>query len=138
MGIDLDSETLVEFDRVNQNEAGIRRRWFSDSSYELILWYRERDDELIGFQICFGNPANAQNAMTWADGSFSYRSIIDEKRGSMSNRTPILNGSEKLPPPERLQDFMRHARTLEPEALKYIEDVLVARAGLPRRFEHQE
>ncbi len=125
MGSTVGNEGLKEFYHVHQNEPGIRRRWFSDSSYELILWYDEPDQKLTGFQICYG-PENSENAITWADGHFSHRSIVDEVN---SRATPILNGAVSLPDNSLVRDFLQHASGLEPEIYDYVRDVLERKLG---------
>jgi hypothetical protein len=117
-------EYLREFNDVYQNEPGIRRRWFSDSSYELIVWYRGIAP--IGFQICY-RSSETEYAITWSEGYFSHRSIVDED--DKINRTPILNGSAALPGSELMEDFMNHAIHLEPEITGYIRGVLEPRFG---------
>lgn len=55
---------LTEVHDVRQYpEEGIRR-WFMDKDIDLILWYKDENKKLIGFQISY-DKRSVQRTITW-------------------------------------------------------------------------
>ncbi|MDD4869161.1 MAG: hypothetical protein PHR77_01275 [Kiritimatiellae bacterium] len=81
---------LVETKFTQQISGEPFRRWFSDSSLDLIVWY-DVHKIIIGFQLCYKYEGE-EKALTWtADQGFSHRRIDDgENRPARHKMTPIL------------------------------------------------
>lgn len=55
---------LTEIENVRQvPDEGIRR-WFMDKDMDLILWYEENSDKVVGFQISY-DKRSVQRTVTW-------------------------------------------------------------------------
>jgi hypothetical protein len=80
---------LRELKRVRQVRGEPRRRWFSSSDCDLIVWYEE--SRTVGFQICY-DKGRAEKALTWkAPGSYTHMGVDDgEGRPARYKATPIL------------------------------------------------
>jgi hypothetical protein len=58
---------LVEVKDVRQiPDEGIRR-WFMDKNMDLILWYDNDSDQIVGFQISY-DKRSVQRTVTWKSG----------------------------------------------------------------------
>jgi hypothetical protein len=70
------------------------RRWFTDSDFDLIVWYGGRDASapVEGFQLCY-DKQDSERALTWRSGlGFSHEKVDDGESGRsvQSKMTPIL------------------------------------------------
>ena len=66
------------------------RRWFSDASMDLIVWFNP-DNDIASFQLCYDKPF-AEHALTWRKESGFLHNRVDDgeaKPGSPKG-TPIL------------------------------------------------
>jgi hypothetical protein len=81
---------LIELHETSQVSGEHRRRWFTDGSFDLIVWYDE-DDRVHGFQLCYGKP-DREHAVTWRRrGGYSHTSVDDgEGRPGKSKASPVL------------------------------------------------
>lgn len=55
---------LTEIENVRQIPGEGIRRWFMDKDMDLILWYEEDRDDLLGFQISY-DKRSVQRTVTW-------------------------------------------------------------------------
>lgn len=81
---------LIEQANVSQNEAdrGVKRRWFADEYFDLILWY-DLEMSLIGFQLCYDKRRNP-HALTWSNKYDTRHERVDEGGDLHNTMTPIL------------------------------------------------
>ena len=79
---------LREIKEVKQVKNEAFRRWFTDKSFDLIVWLE--DTEISGFQLCY-NKEDDEHAITWQKaGGFKHNKIDNGERPGLSNMTPIL------------------------------------------------
>ncbi len=80
---------LREIDNISQPEGEPKRRWFSSSEMDLILWLEGH--EPIGFQLCY-DKGKDEHAFTWMKNcGWTHRRIEDgEHIGAHHKMTPIL------------------------------------------------
>jgi hypothetical protein len=79
---------LVEIKDVRQVPGEGRRRWFTDSELDLIVWYE--GDEVSGFQLCYGKPRD-EHALTWhRPASYAHTRVDDGEGPWGSKMTPVL------------------------------------------------
>ena len=79
---------LVEIKDVRQVPGEGRRRWFTDSELDLIVWYE--GDEVSGFQLCYGKPRN-EHALTWRRPAKYTHTRVDDGEGPWGPKmTPVL------------------------------------------------
>jgi hypothetical protein len=80
---------LKEIPNVKQPEPDSTRRWFTDSFFDLIVWY-DLQQRMTGFQLCYDKGAN-EHAFTWKKNEgFSHHCIDDGEVTGRSKMTPIL------------------------------------------------
>ena len=81
---------LKEIENIKQKEGGPKRRWFSDSSLDLYVWYGN-ENEITQFQICYDKGSN-ERALSWSkETGISHHAIDDgESRAMHMKSTPIL------------------------------------------------
>lgn len=91
-----DNQTMLKELRATQVSGELRRRWFADEHFDLIVWFAE-DDTVDGFQLCY-NLGHAEHALTW-DRSSGYRHdrVDDGESSPTRNRTPILVADAHFP-----------------------------------------
>ena len=79
---------LAEIRDVRQVPGEGRRRWFTDSQFDLIVWYE--GDEVSGFQLCYGKPRN-EHAFTWhRPAEYSHTRVDDGEGPWGAKMTPVL------------------------------------------------
>lgn len=95
-------EKLLEIKDVRQRSEEGYRRWFSNDSFDLILWYKDSGEEIKGLQFCYGKPY-AERAFTWEK---SYRSshYISEKT-DLGSSAGILWGDAGRIPQGEIENF---------------------------------
>jgi len=105
---------LIEYDNVSQKELdhGVRRRWFGDEYFDLIVWYNQAS-EIIGFQLCYDKYANP-HALTWRSEGYVSHNRIDEGREIHNMMTPILVADGLFPGDSVHRRFTDACGELEP------------------------
>ncbi len=85
---------LREMRNVRQVPGDRFRRWFSDETLEIVVWY-EPDGAIFGFQICY-DPQGEPRALTWTrERGFSHAGVDGGEDKPSANRTPILRPGAK-------------------------------------------
>ncbi len=80
---------LTEVKEVRQIEDEGPRRWFTDSYFDLILWYEE-DGDIEGFQLCYDKTED-ERALTWRrESGYSHERIDDGETPGRMKMTPVL------------------------------------------------
>lgn len=112
---------LHEFKRVRQIPNEGFRRWFTDDTYDLYVWYPDSAMRSItGFQLCYEKKGR-QKALTWNMGKGFIHTAIDDGEGSpLKNLTPILVADGSFAKHEVISGFQRAARLLDPELVKFV------------------
>ena len=82
---------LKEWEGVRQRLDEGKRRWFSDSEFDLIVWY-DHEGRLLGFQLCY-DKASAERAITWfATGSYVHAKVdTGESRFGMKEAPTLVS-----------------------------------------------
>jgi multidrug transporter EmrE-like cation transporter len=87
-----------------------RRRWFTDSDFDLIVWFTPAGT-ICSFQLCY-DRRRRERALTWTqDGGFSHDRIDDGEASPAKNRTPILVDGGSSVPDDILRRFITEAVT---------------------------
>lgn len=81
---------MQERSNVRQIPGESKRRWFSSSDFELIIWLSE-NQEILGFELCYDKDS-AQRSITWSKSAgFRHMAVDDgEQRSGKYKSTPIL------------------------------------------------
>jgi hypothetical protein len=75
--------------RFVRKDGSTIRRWFSNESIDLIVWY-DTEGEISGFQLCYGRHRD-ECALTWKKSKgFSHDQIDVGEETPLKNQTPIL------------------------------------------------
>ena len=81
---------LAEIQNCRQVPGEGRRRWFTDSFFDLIVWYQGDGSQIRGFQLCY-DKQSSERALTWHRGQgFDHRRIDDGEYPGRMKMTPIL------------------------------------------------
>ena len=110
---------LSEFKNVDQKELdkGIKRRWFQNEKYTLIVWYNLAGEK-VGFQLCYGE-AGSDTAISWYNNhEFSHRKI---DYGKHQNMAPVLQTDSGRIGQELFTDFYRYTKNLDADIVEFIQ-----------------
>lgn len=87
---------LNEIKHVRQLKHEAKRRWFTSSEMDLMLWFNGR--ELIAWQFCY-DKCQEEKGLSWKK-DIGYRHFIvddGEHGGALSHKsTPILSNAENV------------------------------------------
>jgi hypothetical protein len=117
---------LVESSRVHQIEGEPRRRVFTDEDFDLIVWYEQEHNRLIGFQLCY-NKQTGEQALTWREANgFSHHSVDGGEDGAHSHkRTSILTAKGGVVTPDKLAErFQEHSQFIESAIVRFVQQKL--------------
>lgn len=103
---------LYEVDGVKQYENEPRRRWFVDSHFDLVVWFK--DEGIAGFQLCYDKTDN-QHALTWYEGMGYMHNRIDdgENKPGRFKAVPILVPNGHFNSNAVAKDFEKESAELE-------------------------
>jgi hypothetical protein len=107
---------LREMRHIRQNPGEPPRRWFSDDHWDLYIW--ERDDEIAGFQLCYGKD-HYQRALTWMEGGKPQHTAVDEEPPSRY-RAPIMIADGLMPISEVRERFMADSTQIDESIRDYV------------------
>ena len=102
------------------------RRWFSDETMDLIVWYGS-NGVAEGFQLCYDRPDH-EHAFTWhagTHGGSTMHAAVDPGDDKPTvNRTPILVADGVVPLARVLDEFKLRSGELEPEISRLVVEKL--------------
>lgn len=107
---------LRETLNVRQIPGEGRRRWFTDTNFDLIVWYTD-EGALVGFQLCYDKQGR-EKAFTWRKGHRSVQEAVDggESPGHMK-LSPVLSGTWEGAPAGLADDFFRASAGIDDREL---------------------
>jgi len=111
---------LRESTRVGQKEDGVFRRWFQDDFFDLIVWYRNDDLSVKGFQLCYDDTED-RYAITWhKEYGFSH-DMIDESRfkGSIPG-SPVLVADGEIDFKKIIVEFRKRSHTIDTTVVELV------------------
>jgi len=81
---------LKEIPYVRQVEGELRRRWFEDEYFDLIIWSDDKD-EIVEFELCY-DKHETQRALRWQkpDRYGHFRVDDGENRAGRGKASPVL------------------------------------------------
>ena len=121
---------LSEDTHIRQFEGEPKRRWFSDSDLDLIVWLEpgasyssaayQPADRIIGFQLCYDKDGT-ERAVTWHEASGYTHSRVDTgETGSKSKRTPVLVGKSDFEPLKVAELFRQRSAQIEQRIAQFV------------------
>ena len=114
------------------------RRWFVNSYFELIVWYKSQGGELYGFQLCLSRN-RSERAFTWTTDYTSSHNVSEStiENGYSHQSTGILQGDGRAIADDEIERFRSEAASLETDLRDLIVEKVVAynqkRAGTKDR-----
>ena len=119
-----DDHMIHEVKRTRQVPGEGFRRWFTDSDFDLIVWYEGQnvDGPIAGFQLCY-DKQGAERALTWRRATgFSHEKVDDGETGRAvsSKMTPILVPDGIFDAGAVARRLQKHSATMDPEIARFI------------------
>ncbi len=115
---------LREMKGVSQKEPGIFRRWFEDDYFELIVWYRDGEEDPLGFQLCY-DRFGREHALTWKEGSgFTHDSVDQGEHPGQMKSTPVLMQNGPVPADDLKTRFSVESGEIDSAVTEYVMDRL--------------
>lgn len=114
---------MKEIHNVRQIPGETKRRWFTSSDMDLIVWTNETNIP-SGFQLCYDKGAH-ERALTWSQQYGFSHMAVDDGEQSMDigyKATPVLTscGAADMRMIHHL--FLKHAGTLPADIVKFVEN----------------
>jgi len=112
---------LREVVQVRQIAGENRRRWFSSTGMDLVVWY-DSGGNATAFQLCY-DKTHRERALTWQAGQRGVvHSAVDDGESLSFNykATPILVPQAEWQPAQVLADFQQAAGELPPDLLRLV------------------
>ena len=95
------------------------RRWFSNSHFDLVVWYRP-DETVEGFELSY-DKADKEKAVRWFAGKgLSYYYIDSGEQSPLANRTPMLVAMKGRPEMGRVFSSLETSDTWLPVDLRIL------------------
>jgi hypothetical protein len=119
---------LTEIQRVRQIDGEGFRRWFTDPSFDLIVWYDERGG-CIGFQLCY-DKLRGERSFTWREGHGSQLDRVDD--GSTAGHvraSPVMVSSAELPGESVIERFLEESTQVDGDIVLLVADTIRRRSA---------
>ncbi|MGH9941891.1 MAG: hypothetical protein ACRD9R_05980 [Pyrinomonadaceae bacterium] len=121
-------------------DNGLRRRWFEDDYFDLIVWCEPTGQgEIVRFQLCYDKQAR-ERAVTWQRGEgFAHEPVDTGEVGPWDFRAPVLAGTRGRdagdePPPRNLRAlFAERSANIDRELAEFVRRKLAE--FVPRAFD---
>ncbi len=116
---------LYEILKVRQIPGEPYRRWFTDTLYDLYVWYAdEARREIVGFQFCY-DKNRLEHAVTWHKGrGFRFNKVDQGLDDPLGNQSQILRADGRVRREALVMTFHSAAKELDQTMVKAILDVL--------------
>ena len=116
---------LKEIINVRQIPGEPRRRWFTDSYFDIIVWVGE-DKDIEGFQLCYDKDMN-QRALTWNKSSSYKHNRVDvgEVNPLQPKRTPLLVADGMFDSFSVAECFRNESKSIDIDIKKFVYEKLV-------------
>lgn len=115
---------LKESFQIKQVPGESRRRWFSDWSMDLTVWFDDRG-EPAGFELCYDKGKN-ERALRWRrDAGFVHERVDDgEGRPGRHKAAPVLVPDGAFNGNKISRQFEENSRDIDPQIAAFVRAVL--------------
>ena len=111
---------LSEVRNTRQIENEGRRRWFTNSYFDLIVWYERDAAAIAGFQLCY-DKEREERALTWRRGEgYDHKRIDDGEVSGRMKMTPVLVPDGIFDYKAVAERFRRESETIDPEVRELV------------------
>jgi ribosomal protein S18 acetylase RimI-like enzyme len=123
---------LTEIRDVRQVGGEGSRRWFTDPSFDLIVWYD--GGAVVGFQLCYDKQVK-ERALTWhRPARYTHMRIDTGEQAFGTKATPVLVQDGVFERDAVLGSFLEASTSVEPAIVELVSRALAAyREPPPRR-----
>jgi hypothetical protein len=123
---------LKEVSNVRQVQGEGQRRWFADQSFDLILWYDQKN-EISGFQLCYDKKVR-ERALTWRKGKgFSHEKVDDGEIPGRWKMSPILSPDGRFDAAAVASRFHRESAEIDHEIARFVLSTIAAYPDLQNK-----
>jgi hypothetical protein len=113
---------LTEIKHVRQIANEGCRRWFTDESFDLIVWFM--NEKIQGFQLCY-DSGKEERAITWRLSlGYSHEGIDDGERLFRNKMTPVLVANGTFDKDIIAEQFRKAAIRMDNEIASFVYNVL--------------
>ena len=114
---------LREIKGVRQNEGEDQRRWFTDNSLDLYVWFNETG-EITGFQLCYDKEDREKAIMWLANRGFSHTKVnfdaeVYRYAGSRMHASVLVRDGF-LDKDAILSRFKAESESIDPKIVEFI------------------
>ena len=116
---------LSEIRNVHQIPGEGYRCWFTNTFFDLIIWYN--DQRIIkGFQLCY-NKNDDEHAVTWhKDSGFSHTEVDNgEDELHFYKMTPILISDGIFENKKIAEKFQKESQKIDPDIASFVLEKLI-------------
>jgi len=116
---------LTEYGFPGEQDGHLKKRWFSDSFFDLYVWL-DRDDEIASFQLCYNKPHD-EHALTWKRPASYYHQRVDdgENRPGKSKSTPVLLPDGAIDNRSLAERFALESKDLDARIAKFVREKIL-------------
>ena len=111
---------LKESEKAKRDSGKSNRRWFSDETFDLIIWF-SIDDNITGFQLCY-RKGSEERALTWfKDLGYSHDRVHDgEGIPSHYKMSPILVPDGTFNKNNVLDLFVKESKKIDQNIINFV------------------
>lgn len=111
---------LKELNNVRQIKGELKRRWFFDDYFDLIVWFEGRK-EIFGFQLCY-DIKKYERALTWRkDSGYSHNRIDSGEYGGLRMKaSPILVQDGYFNKVEIARRFLKESEEIDQKISNFV------------------
>jgi hypothetical protein len=111
---------LEEYNRPGEPEGDFMKRWFSDSYFDLFVWF-DQQGIIDRFQLCYGKSQD-EHALTWKRPSTYYHQQVDdgENKPGKSKSTPILLPDGMFDFRTIAERFSKESQNIDPDIKQFV------------------
>jgi len=118
---------LREIKKINQKRGEPRKRWFTDLSMDVFVWFND-EGEIIGYHLTYNKPHD-EKAIVWSkDKGFEHLGVDDGSRPGKHPGSPILVKDGVVNSSEIISMLRNNKGDLEPWIIGFVVD------GIKRYF----
>jgi len=110
---------LREIEETNQKRGEPRKRWFTDSSMDLFVWFND-DGEIVSYHLTYNKPSD-EKALTWSEEhGFSHFGVDDGARPGKHPASPLLVDDGVFKPTKIIAMLKESSDVLESSIVDFI------------------
>jgi hypothetical protein len=113
-------DMMIEANDVKQAGSDVRRRWFSDDYFDLIVWENKNKD-ILGFELCYGKNKD-EHAFVWTKQDGHSHLMVDDGE-SVSGRfkmAPVMMADGHFDAKSIASKFLEVSRAVDQKVSNFV------------------